>query len=103
MDTNKLIIRFKDLVFKPHPASSCLFLNQAIVHLDNGKRISVVGPRTELYTLNENEIGKYEIYYTDWDDPFGELTEDEIDILLFKIQKNALDLLPEMEKHKFLK
>ena len=88
--------------FKPHPAESCLFLNQAIIKLNTMKRISVVGPRTEHFAEGY-EIGTYEIYYTDWESPIGELTEDEIDMWLIKIQKTALDLVPEIEKHKFIK
>lgn len=90
-------------MFKPHPNASFIFTNQAIVVTPNGGRISVVGPRTSYLSFDGDDVGKYEILYSGWEDPIGYLNEDEIDLLLVKIQKGPLDLLPEIEKHRFIK
>ena len=102
MGNNTTIIRFTDLTFKPHPNASALFQNQAIVVLPDYHRISIVGPRTHKFLFDESNYGKYEILYSGWDDPIGDLTEDEVDLLLIKIQKTPLDLIPEMGRHKFI-
>lgn len=104
LDTDKYIVRFKDLAFKPHPNASFIFTNQAIVVTPEGGRISVVGPRKNIWGDVDNDVvGKYEILYSGWDGPIGYITEEEVDLLLVKIQKNPLDLLPEIGKHRFIK
>lgn len=103
MDTNKHIIRFNDLVFKKHPNASAIFTNQAIVVLPNGHRISVVGPRTSYLLYGLEGVGTYEMLGTDWEEPIVFLTEDEVDLILVKCQKGPLDLIPEIEKHRFIK
>jgi len=103
LGTDKHIIRFKNLVFKKHPNASAIFTNQAIVILPNGHRISIVGPRTGYLLHGREGIGTYEMLGTDWEDPIAFLTEDEVDLILIKTQKGPLDLLPEIEKHRFIK
>jgi len=95
------IVRFKDLVFKPHPVS-LLFEGQAIVIMPNNHRISIVGPRKDTFIIDTEDIGKYEILYSLWGEPIGYLTEEEVDIMLVKIQKGPLDIIPELNLHKFI-
>ena len=104
LDRNKHIVRFKDLVFRPHPKASFIFTSQAIVTTYNNHRISIVGPRKNIFgDIDLPIVGKYEILYSLWEEPSGYLTEEEVDTILIKLQSGPLDLIPEIEKHKFIK
>ena len=105
MDRNKPIT-FKELEFKPHKISM-FFDGHATIFLDGVGRVSIVGPYKNPFGgggfLTYAE-GTYEVWAMDlWEEPICYLSIEELDDILFDLQRSPLDVKKKLDKFKFTK